>query len=71
LKNINYLNLIPIKYSIIVATYNRMEELSELINSVQHLTFPKNNFELVIIDDGSTDGTETFIAQLQNDVNIR
>lgn len=52
-----------IKYSIIIATFNRLNELKELLPSVQLLDFEKNNFEIVIVDDGSTDDTAKWIAQ--------
>ena len=45
--------------SIIMPTYNRKNVISEAIDSVLNQTFP--NFELIIIDDGSDDGTEEFI----------
>lgn len=45
--------------SIIMPTYNRKKFISEAIDSVLNQTFP--NFELIIIDDGSDDGTEEFI----------
>lgn len=40
-------------------TYNRKEIISEAIDSVLNQTF--KNFELIIVDDGSDDGTEDFI----------
>ena len=49
------------KYSLIIATYNRLEELRELIQSVRALDFPKNGLELVISDDGSKDGTAQWL----------
>ena len=49
------------KYSIIVATYNRLDELKELTQSLQDLDFPGDMFELVLADDGSEDGTREFI----------
>lgn len=61
-----------IKYSIIIATFNRLNELKELLPSVNFLDFEKEMFELVIVDDGSTDGTEEFIKDWQgrNNLNI-
>ncbi|MBQ8785057.1 MAG: glycosyltransferase [Alphaproteobacteria bacterium] len=47
------------KFSLIMPTYNRKELISKSINSVLNQTY--QNFELIIIDDGSTDGTEEFI----------
>ncbi len=45
--------------SIIMATYNRKELISDSIDSVLNQTF--KHFELIIVDDGSDDGTEEFI----------
>lgn len=47
------------KFSIIMPTFNRRNIISRSINSVLKQTF--KNFELIIIDDGSSDNTEDFI----------
>lgn len=60
-----------IKYSLIIATYNRLPELRELIDSVAALDFPRDRFELVISDDGSTDGTRAFIEQSSLPFSVR
>lgn len=44
-------------YSIIVPSYNRQDEIEELLISFTQLQFPPDNFELIIADDGSTDQT--------------
>jgi len=59
-----------VKYSIIVATYNRLEELQELLASAESLTFPKTSYEIVIVDDGSDDGTEKFITDYISDISL-
>jgi len=41
--------------SVIIPTYNRLELLKETVASVQSQTF--RDFELIVVDDGSTDGT--------------
>ncbi len=45
-------------YSIIIPTYNRMEELAELLPSLRGLDFPRERFEVILSDDGSTDKTD-------------
>jgi len=42
-------------FSIIIPTYNRKQFLKIALNSVLAQTF--NNYEIIIVDDGSTDGT--------------
>lgn len=45
------------KYSFIIASYNRLDEINELIDSILKLDYPTSGFELIVSDDGSTDGT--------------
>jgi len=50
------------KYSLIIATYNRLEELQELIASLEAMDFPASDFELIVSDEGSTDGTGEYLC---------
>ena len=45
--------------SVIMPTYNRADIIERAINSVLNQTY--DNFELIIIDDGSSDNTETLL----------
>lgn len=56
------------KFSIILPTYNRGYILWKTIQSVQKQTYP--NWELLIIDDGSTDNTQQVVAEFQSDPRI-
>lgn len=57
-----------ITFSLIVPTYNRAQFISETIQSVLNQTYPY--FELIIVDDGSTDNTEE-ITKTFRDSRIR
>jgi hypothetical protein len=50
--------------SVIIPTYNRLEFLKQAIHSVESQTYPR--IELIIIDDGSTDGTRSYISSLKH-----
>ena len=50
------------RISIIMPTYNRSQMVCQAIKSVLMQTF--KNFELIIIDDGSTDDTKRLIASI-------
>lgn len=50
--------------SIVMPTYNGMRYLEQAVNSVLSQDF--QDWELVISDDGSTDGTRDFLAQLRD-----
>ena len=49
-------------FSIIIPTYNRENFITSTIQSVINQTF--KNWELLIIDDGSTDNTKTIIKNI-------
>lgn len=59
------------KYSLIIPTYNRLNEIKELIESLKCLQVDTILFELIIVDDGSTDGTEEYIKQLATHFHIQ
>jgi glycosyltransferase involved in cell wall biosynthesis len=56
------------KISILTTTYNQKRFLRKCINSVRNQTH--QNYEHIILDDGSTDGTEEFMKQYKKDPKI-
>jgi len=54
-----------IKFSIIIPTYNRVEFILLAIRSVLLQSY--KNFELIVVNDGSTDETESVIATIKDD----
>ncbi len=56
-------------YSIIVPVYNRPDEVQELLASLteQHV----KNFEVVIVEDGSTKTPEDIVASFQDQLDVR
>ncbi len=51
------------KVSVVIPTYNRAHMLSKSLNSVLNQTY--QNFEVIIVDDGSSDNTEEVIRSFQ------
>jgi glycosyltransferase involved in cell wall biosynthesis len=56
------------KVSIVMPTYNRSNEIKQSIDSVLMQTYP--NFELIVIDDGSSDNTREVVTAI-DDIRIR
>ena len=55
--------------SIIMPSYNTAKYIAGSIASVQHQTY--TNWELIIVDDCSTDNTDEIVAPLLSDGRIR
>ncbi len=48
--------------SVIVPTFNRRERLALVLQALSRQTTPPESFEAVVVDDGSTDGTDSWLA---------
>ncbi len=61
--------------SVIIAARNEESNLYDCLESVTNQTYPLSLYEIIVIDDGSTDGTETiyndFIKRYSNIKSIR
>lgn len=51
--------------SIIIPTYNGRPTLDRVLPSVVTQDFPPDRYEVIVLDDGSTDGTREFVGELQ------
>lgn len=54
----------PIKFSIIIPTYNRADLIRETLDSILKQTY--TNWEAIIIDDGSIDDTKSIVASIND-----
>ncbi|MGE5507707.1 MAG: glycosyltransferase family 2 protein [Chitinophagales bacterium] len=52
------------KASVVIPTYNRRAFLERCLKSLLRQTAPGDLYELVVVDDGSTDGTADLVAEL-------
>ena len=56
------------KFSIVIAARNEVENITSLISHLTNLDYPQNNFEVILIDDSSTDDTYNLIKELTGDI---
>ena len=57
--------------SVIVPTYNRRELLEFTLNSLLSQNVPKDEFEVIVSDDGSSDGTKEAVKKYQGLLHIK
>ena len=58
-----------LRYSFIIPVYNRPDEVRELLHSIKDLDFDED-FEVVIVEDGSTESSEAVVEKFSNSLNI-
>jgi len=52
--------------SIVVATFNRKDLVAKCLDSLFDQSYPKDRYEVIIINDGSIDGTEDVLKEYTN-----
>ncbi|MEZ4867898.1 MAG: glycosyltransferase [Caldilineaceae bacterium] len=50
--------------SVILPTFNRLARLQQVLTALANQSYPLTDFEVLVISDGSTDGTDDYLAQL-------
>lgn len=53
------------KVSIIIPAYNEEEDIKSSINSCLNLNYPKDCYEIIVVNDGSTDKTEQICKEYE------
>ena len=49
--------------SVVIPTYNRVASLRRTLDSLGRQTYPVDGFEVIVVDDGSTDGTPAIAGE--------
>ena len=56
--------------SIITVNLNGRDYLSTLFKSIEELDYPKEKIELIVVDNGSSDGSIEFLSSAWPDIKI-
>lgn len=57
------------KLSVLIATYNRKDDLRNILEILENQSMPQDQYEIIITDSFSNDGTKEMVQELQNDYN--
>ena len=56
--------------SIVIPTYNRPEKLKECLESLTELEYPRDSYEVIVVDDGSKISLESVVENFENQIEI-
>ncbi len=54
-----------VRYSIIIPLFNCESYISKCLDSLINQDFPKNNYEIIVVNDGSTDGSKKIVEEIK------
>ena len=59
------------EFSIVIPTYNRPQRLAQCLQSIAQLDYPRDRFEVIVVDDGSKTPLDEVVAPLQNQIQLK
>ena len=57
--------------SIIIPTYNRRQSLVKTLDSIEQQDFANDSFEVIVVDDGSTDDTRKYVENFMQNTKLK
>ena len=58
-------------FSVIIPSYNRPKQLEACLESLTQLEYPRDRFEVIVVDDGSDSPLDTVVAPFKDSLNLR
>ena len=58
-------------FSIVIPTYNRPIRLKNCLESITLLDYPRDRFEVIVVDDGSKTPLDSIVAPLQDKIKVK
>lgn len=59
-----------LEFSIVIPTYNRPERLASCLHSLTQLSYPRDRFEVIVVDDGSAQPMAPTVAPFESALNL-
>jgi glycosyltransferase involved in cell wall biosynthesis len=56
--------------SVILPTYNRLDRLQRVLKALENQAYPRDQFEVIVVSDGSSDGTREYMQALKSPLAI-
>jgi GT2 family glycosyltransferase len=56
--------------SVVIPTYNRLDRLQRVLAGLELQRFPLSDFEVIVVSDGSSDGTDAYLGTLETRLNL-
>ena len=57
--------------SVVMPTYNRLSRLKKVLAGLEAQTYSLEQFEVVVVSDGSSDGTDDFLQTVETPLNLK
>jgi GT2 family glycosyltransferase len=61
----------PLTISVVVPTYNRVTRLQHVIGALEQQQYPADAYEVIVVSDGSSDGTDAYLEALRSPMRLR
>jgi glycosyltransferase involved in cell wall biosynthesis len=58
-------------FSLVIPTRNRAEILIQVLSYLESLSYPRSKFEVIVVNDGSSDGTASMLEKLEVGYRLR
>ena len=60
-----------LRFSIVIPTYGRPKQLKECLDSAAELAYPRDSFEVIVVDDGSKTSLEEIVQAFRKRINVK
>lgn len=68
--NVDGMDSQTIDFSIVIPTYNRPDRLQQCLQSITQIDYARDRFEVIVVDDGSTQPMDAVVHPFQTDLNL-